>query len=121
MSHDAYHPLPLLERVPPAPGTSSESVFDAAAIDQSIPERFEQQARAQANRLAIRWPRGRYDYADLNATANRLAHAILARRGESTGPIALLFDHGGEAVAAMLAVLKAARCYVVLDPGYPRE
>jgi len=87
----------------------------------SIPERFEEQVRAHADRLAMQWPSGRYTYADLNATANRLARAILARRGVSSEPIALLFDHGGDVIAAMLAVLKAARCYVVLDPGYPRE
>jgi amino acid adenylation domain-containing protein len=106
---------------PLVPGTLSESAFDDAAIDQSIVERFEQQARAHADREAIRWPHGRYDYAGLNAAANRLAHAILAQRAVSTDPIALLFDHGGDVIAAMLGVLKAARCYVVLDPSYPRE
>jgi amino acid adenylation domain-containing protein len=121
MSHQTDDRMPLLDRLPPALGTSSESAFDDAAIGQSIPERFEEQARAHANRQAIRWPSGRYDYADLNATANRLAHAILARRRVSTDPIALMFDHGGDVIAAMLAVLKASACYVVLDPSYPRE
>jgi amino acid adenylation domain-containing protein len=115
-------PWPLLDRIPSSPEASCESLFDDVALRQSIPERFEQQVHAQGDRVAIRWSTGGVDYGDLNATANRLAHAILARRSRSTGgPIALLFDHGGDVIAAMLAVLKAAACYVVLDPRYPGE
>ena len=113
--------LSLLDRIPPAPGTAFEPTFDEAAIERSIPERFEAQVLAYGDRDAIRWPGGRYTYAELNATANRLAHAIPARRSVTTDPIALLFDHGGEVIAAMLAVLKAGACYIVLDPSYPRE
>ena len=111
----------LLARIPPALEAGSEAAVDDGAIGQSIPERFEQQVRAHANRQAIRWTSGHYNYAELNATANRLAQVILSRREASAEPIALLFDHGGDAIAAMLGVLKAAACYVVLDPGYPRE
>jgi amino acid adenylation domain-containing protein len=90
-------------------------------IEQSIPQRFEQQVRAGGDRLAIKWERGSYDYRALNATANRLARAILSRRGSAAEPVVLLFEHGGEALVAIMAVLKAGKFYVMLDPGYPPQ
>lgn len=111
----------LLPRVPVQPDAEFRPSFEDEAIAQSIPRRFEQQARAHGDRPAIGWHRGRYDYASLNTTANRLARTILARHERSTEPVALLFDHGGDVLAAILAVLKAGRIYVVLDPRYPPE
>jgi non-ribosomal peptide synthetase component F len=45
----------------------------------------------------------------------------LQRRAATGDVVALLFAHGANALAAMLAVLKAGKCYVVLDPAYPPE
>ncbi|HEX5216627.1 MAG TPA: non-ribosomal peptide synthetase [Vicinamibacterales bacterium] len=87
----------------------------------SIPRLFEQQARAHGERVAIHCDRGSTTYADLNRTANALARRILGRQGAGAEPTALLFAHGAEIVAAMLAVLKAGKFYVVLDASYPRE
>ena len=53
--------------------------------------------------------------------ANRLARKILSLRGERAEAIALMFDHGASILAAILAVLKTGKFYLVLDPTYPRE
>jgi amino acid adenylation domain-containing protein len=90
-------------------------------IEQSIPERFEQQVRAAGDRLAIKSPERSFTYAELNQTANRLARKILSLRGERAEAIALMFDHGASILAAILAVLKTGKFYLVLDPTYPRE
>jgi amino acid adenylation domain-containing protein len=95
--------------------------FPDAAIHQSLPQRFAAQVRAHGDKLAIRSDRASYTYASLDRTANRLAQAILARRGEGPEPIALLFEHGAEALVAIVAVLKAGKFYVVLDPTYPHD
>ena len=110
----------LLQRIPP-PSNGAFLPFEDGEVEQSIPQRFEQQVRAHGDRLAVKWDRGSYDYATLNATANRLARTILSRGGHAAEPVALLFEHGGEALAAILAVLKAGKFYVVLDPGYPPD
>jgi non-ribosomal peptide synthetase component F len=110
----------LLQRIPP-PFIGAFRPFEDAEVGQSIPQRFEQQVRAHGDRLAVKWDRGSYDYAALNATANRLAHRILSWDGNAAEPVALLFEHGGEALAAIMAVLKAGKFYVVLDPGYPPD
>ena len=57
----------------------------------------------------------------MNQTANRLARKILSLRGERAEAIALMFDHGASILAAILAVLKTGKFYLVLDPTYPRE
>jgi amino acid adenylation domain-containing protein len=89
--------------------------------EHTIPGRFEQQVRTHGSRLAIQTDSASISFLALNQTANRLARRIVASRGMRQEPIALLFEHGAESVAAMLAVLKAGKCYVVLDPRAPRE
>ena len=59
-------------------------------------------------------------YGQLNQAANRLARLILAHENEPEQPIALLLDSDNQAVAAILAVLKARGIYVPLDPRIPR-
>jgi amino acid adenylation domain-containing protein len=93
-------------------------------IEQSIPRRFEHQARKRPQRTAIKTRDCEWTYAELNAAANRVAHAILTRpgdRAEEAERIALLFEHGAPMVAALLGVLKAGKTYVPLDASYPRE
>jgi amino acid adenylation domain-containing protein len=117
---DGFWRMNLLQRIPP-PSIGAFLPFEDGEVEQSIPQRFEQQVRAYGDHLAVKWDRGSYDYAALNATANRLARAILSRSGNAAEPVALLFEHGGEALAAIMAVLKAGKFYVVLDPGYPPD
>ena len=59
-------------------------------------------------------------YRELNHAANRVAHAILAQRGETQEPIALLMEHDVPLIAAIVGVLKAGKICVVLDPSFPK-
>ena len=110
----------LVQRIPP-PANCAFRPFEDREVEQSIPQRFEQQVHAYGDRLAVKWDGGSYTYGALNATANRLARAMLSRDGSAAEPVALMFEHGGEALAAILAALKARKCYVVLDLGYPPD
>jgi len=99
-------------------GESSE--FTKQEVEQSIPDRFERQVAKYPDRIAIKDGNSTIAYDELNRMANRVARAILMRRGEREERIALLLDHGAALVAAMLGVLKAGKVYVPLDPGCPR-
>jgi amino acid adenylation domain-containing protein len=110
----------LLRHVPP-PSIRGFRPFGDGDVEQSIPQRFEQHVRARGDETAVQWHGGSYTYAALNATANRLARAMLSRGGSEAEPVALVFEHGGEALAAIMAVLKAGKFYVVLDAGYPAD
>lgn len=94
--------------------------FEKASIEQSIPERFEQQAQRYPNRLAVKSKNHTLTYAQLNRTANRIARAILDRWGEDSTPVALFFEHDAPMIAAILGVLKAGKIYVPLDSSYPK-
>jgi len=93
--------------------------FAIADVEQSVPERFEQQVDRHAERIAIRTAAETLTYANLDRLANRIAHAILARAGGDREPVAVLFEHEAAGIAALLGVLKAGRCYVPLDPASP--
>ena len=92
--------------------------FPPEEIEQSIGERFEKQAAAHPDRIAIRSGGRSMTYAELNAAANRLGRAILHAAGDADR-VVLLFEQGGPVIVAVLAVLKAGKTYVPLDPGYP--
>ena len=95
--------------------------FPNEAIEQSIPQRFEQQARICGERVAIKTAHETLTFDAVNRAANRLARAILSRRGAAAEPIALLFDHGATVLVSLLAVLKTGKFYVALDTSYPRD
>ena len=93
-------------------------------IEQSIPERFERQVRKHPKNVAVKTPHHEWSYAELDAKANLVAHAILRRTGdgaEEAERIALLFGHGAPMVAGLLGILKAGKTYVPLDASHPEE
>src|SRR3972149_5991963 len=94
--------------------------FEKEEIEQSIPDRFEQIVARYPDRIAVKSANHVLTYAELNATVNRVARAILARRGEGEEPIALLLEHDAPMIAAILGTLKAGKIFVPLDPSYPQ-
>jgi len=87
--------------------------------EQSLPARFEQQAILHCSRPALGSGDWQPTYAELNHAADHLARHLLSRTGDSTGRNALLMRHDTPLVAAVLAVLKAGRTVVVLNPTDP--
>ena len=53
--------------------------------------------------------------------ANALAIQILERIGDKSEPVALLMQHAAPLVAAILAVVKAGKMYLVLDPSHSND
>ena len=68
--------------------------FQKEWIEQSIPRRFEEAVRRYPDRIAVKTDAHEVTYAELNRSANRIAHAILEKRGDGEEPVALLFNHG---------------------------
>ncbi len=102
----------------PAEGAYIE--FRKEEIEQSISERFEQQVWLYPARLAVKTKKYELTYTELNQTANRIAHAILERCGVGSESVVVLLDKDALFLAAILAVLKAGKFYVPLDPFNPR-
>ena len=114
------HQAPLGPGQQPEPARPFEE-FGLAELEQSVPQRFEQQVARYPNRLAARGARYQFTYRQLNAAANRISRAILDRRGPGEEPVGVMLDNDALAVAAILGILKAGKGYVPLDPALPRD
>jgi amino acid adenylation domain-containing protein len=95
--------------------------FGNEEVEQSIPDRFEKIVAEYPDRIAVKTANHVLTYAQLNATANRVARAILAERGPGKEPIALLFEQGIDVIAAIIGVLKVGKFFVPVDPSFPQE
>ena len=85
-------------------------------IEQTLHGRFERLVGACGERPAVITRTEVVTYRTLNARANRVARAIVARRGPEAEPVVLLFQQGLPAIIATLAALKAGKFYVPLEP-----
>src|SRR6266508_3466825 len=94
--------------------------FNKEEIEQSIPKRFEEQARKYSDRTALIIGNHALTYDQLDQGANRLSGAILSQRGDRQEPIALLLEQDASAISAILGVLKTGKIYVPLDTTYPQ-
>jgi amino acid adenylation domain-containing protein len=89
--------------------------------DRLIHELFEQQAAARPEAVAVIHENESLTFGELNARANRLAHALI---GMGVGPderVAICSERNLDLIVGLLAILKAGGAYVPLDPAYPRE
>ena len=93
--------------------------FRKEDTEQSISNRFEEQARRYPHRLAVKTKSQTLTYDALNRISNRAAHAVLARCDPSNDPVVLLFKQGAPLIAATFGVLKAGKAYVPLHFSLP--
>ena len=102
----------------PVPAGGAFVPFPIEAIGRSVGDRFEEQARAHPDRVAVKMPGRAVRYGELDREASRMARAVLAA-GAAGKPVAILMEKDAAKVAAILGVLKAGACYVPLSASYP--
>ena len=88
-------------------------------FDESLVAAFERVAARFPSRIAIGSDVWEPTYRELNETANRLAHRLIARGVASGDRVAVLMLHDAPLVAAVVGILKAGAIVVALDPGDP--
>src|SRR5947208_1995025 len=95
----------------PAPAPAAETLIDwtPAEMQGSLAARFERVVREVPAALAVKNGNDAVCYAELNAAANRIAHALLARLGEANVPVASLLGDRARMIPALLGVLKSAK------------
>jgi amino acid adenylation domain-containing protein len=89
--------------------------------DRCIHQLFEAQVELTPEAIAVVFEDRRLSYRELNAEANRLAHAL---RGRGVGPevrVGLCVKRSTDMIVGLLGVLKAGGVYVPLDPSSPGE
>ncbi|MFD4400747.1 amino acid adenylation domain-containing protein, partial [Kitasatospora sp. NPDC058478] len=84
-----------------------------------VPEAFAVQVAATPDALALVSGGAELTYRELNARANRFAHALIARGVGPEQVVAVALPRSVESVVAVLGVLKAGAAYLPVDPSYP--
>src|SRR5579875_364484 len=87
----------------------------------TLAELFEAQAARTPDQPALVSDGATHSYADVEARANRLAHALIARGAGPERIVALALPRSVDIVVAQLAVLKAGAAFLPVDPAYPAE
>ena len=88
--------------------------------DACVHEFFESQAMQGPDRTAVICDGVRLTYAELNRSANSLAHYLKA---QGVGPevlVGVCIERSVDMLIALLAILKAGGAYVPLDPHFPK-
>ncbi|KAB2349075.1 non-ribosomal peptide synthetase [Actinomadura rudentiformis] len=89
--------------------------------DRRFHELFEQRVRAHPDAVAAVHGDRRWTYRELNARANRLGRALLARGLRREGVVAVVTERNLDWMAAVLAIFKAGGVYLPIEPHFPAE
>jgi amino acid adenylation domain-containing protein len=89
--------------------------------DQRMHELFEQRVRRHPEAIAATFGGRQWTYAELNARANRLARALLARGLRREGVVAVVTERNLDWMASVLAIFKAGGVYLPIEPHFPAD
>ena len=87
--------------------------------DRRVHELFEQRVKAHPDAIAAEHRDQQWTYRELNARANRLGRALLARGLRREGVVAVVTERNLDWMAAVLAIFKAGGVYLPLEPHFP--
>jgi amino acid adenylation domain-containing protein len=87
--------------------------------DRRVHELFEQRVEAHPDAIAAEYRDQQWTYRELNARANRLGRALLARGLRREGVVAVVTERNLDWMAAVLAIFKAGGVYLPLEPHFP--
>jgi amino acid adenylation domain-containing protein len=89
--------------------------------ERCLHELFEAQADRDPGAVAVVFEGEALPYGELEARANRVAHALIER---GVGPevlVGISLERSFEMVVALLGVMKSGGAYLPLDPSYPAD
>jgi len=90
-------------------------------VDQHVHECFEAQVARTPDALAVVCGDRTLSYADLNASANRLARHLQQLEIGCGDRVGICMERSVDTVVALLATIKAGAIYVPIDPQYPLD
>ena len=93
---------------------------------RSLPDRraheiFEDQARVRPDSIAAVHGDKRLTFGELNARANRVARALLARGLTRESVVGVVTERNLDWLTAVLAIFKAGGAYLPIEPNFPAE
>ncbi|MEU0992072.1 amino acid adenylation domain-containing protein [Streptomyces sp. NPDC005953] len=99
-------------------GTWNQTDVEVGATD--LPTMFSEQVGRSPDSMAVESDDVMLTYAELNSSANQLAHLLIQRDAGPESRVAVIVPRA-TALVAMLAVLKAGATFLPIDPAYPSE
>ncbi|WP_405994732.1 non-ribosomal peptide synthase/polyketide synthase [Streptomyces sp. NBC_00986] len=85
------------------------------------PRMFADQVAARPGEIALIHEDVRLTYAELDARASKLAHALVARGAGPEQVVALAVPRSADMIVAEVAVLKSGAAYLPVDTDYPAD
>jgi amino acid adenylation domain-containing protein len=89
--------------------------------DRRAHEVFEDQARARPDAIAAVLGSRQLTYAELNARANQLARALVARGVTRDRIVGVVTERNLDWMTAVLAIFKAGGAYLPIEPHFPAD
>ncbi|WP_409329569.1 non-ribosomal peptide synthetase [Trujillonella humicola] len=89
--------------------------------DRRVHELVEEQARSRPDAVAVVCGARSWTHRELDARANRLARALLARGLQPEDVVAVVTERDLDWPAAVLGVLKAGGAYLPVEPHFPAD
>jgi len=89
--------------------------------DRRAHELFEERARAHPDAIAAVHGNRQLTYGELNARANQLARALLARGLSREGVMGVVTERNLDWMTAVLAIFKAGGAYLPIEPHFPAD
>ncbi|MFE9374819.1 amino acid adenylation domain-containing protein [Streptomyces sp. NPDC006711] len=116
--HHEWSPLPAAE--------TRFQVDGLAGPHRDLPDRrvhqlFEEQVRLRPQDIAVEQGASSWTYRELNARANRIAHALRSDGLRDEDVVAVVSERDLEWLAAVLGVLKAGGVYLPVEPHFPAD
>lgn len=111
----------LLDAAIATPGMGSAVAQPATAAAPRVEALVAAQVAKAPERIALSSGDERWTYAELDARANRIAHALVERGVRPGDWVGLCLPRSPDLVAALLGVLKCGAAYVPLDPAFPLQ
>ena len=90
-------------------------------LPATVISKFEEWVRLTPDAIALETDQGQLSYSELNAAANRLAHALLRRGVRPRELVGVCLPRSADLITALVAVMKTGAGYLPFDANYPAE
>lgn len=90
-------------------------------LGSCLHQKFEVNAQARPDAMAIIDDQRAYTYGELNRRANQIAHYLIEQGVQSNHLVGLCADRSCDFLVGILGIMKAGGAYVPMDPKYPDD